>query len=244
MVFSQSFYLFFAIFMMTLSVVSSAQVRADSLLNDIMPSVFGERDRGSKPEETLIAPFAQDDQGSRMVKPDEAADLKHPENLMSVTLPNHESLYMTTWADDIVARVMSYNLEGITQNRTQDLTAREKLLKEFFLPSGILNVNAVFQDPYFQERLVQKSMRIQAFVETPATIQNEGVFGGVYRWLIDVPVTITFFPQGDVQYKGAQAKASLYETKKITIRLQIGRVASGYPDGIAIESFTFVGAMP
>lgn len=209
-------------------------VLADSILNDLAPSVFGVRDRGSKPEDTLIAPFADD---KTLPKNDQKNLITETNNaLISLTVPHQDRAFMTQWAATQSSSIFTYNPYNLSNDSTDGPTAQTALLKKLFLPSAQADVQALFSLPYFANRLNNQKMQIKAFVETPAIIQNEGVFGNAYRWLIDVPVTITFYPNGYINDQ--ITRANQFETKTMTVRVQIVRVSGEYPDGCVIERFT------
>lgn len=215
-------------------------VLADSILNDLAPSVFGARDRGPKPEDTLIAPFADDKIPS---KNDQKNLITETNNAsISLTVPHQDRTFMTQWAATQASSVFTYNPYNIANDSTDGPTAQTALFKKSFSSPAQADIQALFALPYFANRLNDQKMQIKAFVDTPATIQNEGVFGNVYRWLIDVPVTITFYPSGYINDQ--ITRSNKFETKTMTVRVQIARISGEYPDGCVIERFTTSTPLP
>lgn len=221
---------------------SISVVFADSILNDLAPSVFGERSRGPKPEETLIAPFIDQkispyqDQGTKGSLP------QNLKNVIPLTVPHQDRAFMMEWVSTQVAGILTFNPHDLSSTSSDGSAAQTALFKKVFLEKAKADVQTLLALPYFTDRLYTKKMRIKAFVQTPAIIQNEGVFGDVYRWLVDVPVTMTFYPDGYI--KDQVRRSSTFETKTITVRVQVARVSGEYPDGCAIESFTTSTVLP
>lgn len=231
------------LFLLLVSLALSPQpVFADSVLNDLLPSVFGPRDRGPKPEETLIAPFAQDAGATRRMTTEQEKALAKPENLAPITVAHRSRAYMQQWAADQAASILTYNPADSDPGSKDGTVAQAEKYKKAWLESAQADVQALLTTPYFTERLGNRNLRIKGFVQTTATVQNEGLFGDAYRWLVDVPVTITFFPQGAAADDAL--KSTGYETTTVMMRLQIVRVATGYPDGCAVERFTNTAPMP
>jgi len=83
------------------------------------------------------------------------------------------------------------------------------------------------------ESLKANKMEMTAFTEQQPLLLNEGVVGGRYRWLFEVPVTLSFVPEG----------ASSYDRFKpynqyVIVTLQLGRVRFGEgADELMVESF-------
>jgi hypothetical protein len=108
------------------------------------------------------------------------------------------------------------------------------------------NVRAVFNaaQPYFTDAAFRQyrayleaesllsnieagQLTLGAIVDQTPQLMNEGVIGGVYRWLYDVPVMMTHTPA-----RGAA------QTKSATLRIQLGRINDeSNPDKMVIESW-------
>ena len=113
-------------------------------------------------------------------------------------------------------------------------------LDTWFIPYGKQEFMAALQKDGLLESLRQQQQQIKAFIKTEPQLLNEGNFDGVYRWLYDVPVTISIMPSTMTTYAGRNKVTPI--TRNMVVRVQIGRTSSGFSDGIAIERWTVLGA--
>lgn len=229
----------------------------DTFLNDWFPSIFGERDKTPKPQETLIAPFAQNKQQSRVLSGAERKALTSPENSVPITEPHRSDKYILNWASERAAGVFIYNTDQIKQRLTKNGTDLKKIptaqlgeflldqhfniLPPYFMPEAVKSVQA-YMDQSGMLTAMRGQQQIQAFTKTTPQMMNEGVFSNAYRWLIDIPVTYSIMPPGMDNYMGKNRPTPT--TQNIVIRVQIVRTqaADAYVDGMAIETFTILGA--
>lgn len=215
-----------------LTTLPSAPAKADSFLNDWLPQVFGERDKGPKPEETLQAPFATGSAAARPLTEAEKEAAANPENMVPLNQPHRATKYIGEWAAATVAGAMS--LEPATLNEHLDAQGKT------FIPQALEEFKGYLSKTGILASLQVHNQQMQAFVGGDPTLLNEGVFQDSYRWLYDVPLTVTVMPSGTKTYKGNESKTS---TQKLTVRIQIGRAKGpGAPDGMAIEHWTVLGA--
>ena len=215
-----------------LAVASPA--RADTFLNYFFPSIFGPPTPGPKPEETLVAPFAKPPaEGVKRLTLEEriAKSRSSPENTLPVDQPHRSSKYISEWAAMSVADALSFDNTGYQDHL--------KKMDALFVPNGKQEFanNMVSSDLLSQ--LQAQQQRMQAFVKTTPTLLNEGNFGGVYRWLFDVPVTVSMIPSGMRTYSGKVKIEPV--TRDLVIRIQVGRAQGAFTDGVAIERWTILG---
>ena len=82
--------------------------------------------------------------------------------------------------------------------------------------------------------LQKNDLKVTVIVEQPPLLLNEGVVGKSYRWLFQMPVTISYLPRRAVEYRPGDKVSS----RKLTIRTQIGRyMQAADENGLKIESF-------
>jgi hypothetical protein len=67
-------------------------------------------------------------------------------------------------------------------------------------------------------------------------LRNEGEVGDRYRWLFQVPVTLSFLPLGETDYASGNAARN----ERIDLIVQVGRVKpfEGNDIGLIIESWS------
>lgn len=230
----------------------------DTFLNDWFPSIFGERDKGPKPQDTLIAPFAQNTQKTRVLSTTEKQALTSPENNLPVTVPHRSAKYIAEWVSERVTGVFIYEPEQIKVTLQRAGTDLKQIpaaqMGEFLLQKRLDQLKEDFTDAgakgvtdYLGQANILSAMKskqqVQAFARNVPQIMNEGVFNDVYRWLIDVPVTVTVLPPGMENYMGKNAKV-LPTSQNLVIRVQVARTpaSGGYASGMVIETFTVLGA--
>lgn len=134
---------------------------------------------------------------------------------------------MRNWTSVAISEVMS--LDGASlQNRLQEV-------RSYFTAAGFKQYEAYLDESGLAESLTSKALRASAYVEQEPLQLNEGAVKGVYRWLYQAPVTISYIPSNVRQYNSKVEAVN----KKVNVRIQIRRVSlPDDPDAMQIESWT------
>lgn len=207
--------------------------KADSILNVWFPQIFGPPETGPRPQDTLIAPFAQDQTGkTRSLSDQERKDLNSPENIVPITQPHRSNKYIGDWASLITSESLTFDSDKVEDHL--------KALDKDFVPAAKQEFMDYLTRSKTLEGMKARRERIQAYTGTVPTLLNEGEFAGSYRWLYDVPVITTQLPNSARGYSG-KVKPQTF-TQNLIIRLQIGRAKTGFKEGMAIEHWSVVGA--
>ncbi len=82
------------------------------------------------------------------------------------------------------------------------------------------------------EAVRSNNLTMRAFVEGPGRILNQGAVQGRYRWLVEMPVTVTFLPRDTIDYSQVTPK-----NRRLKIRTQVGRVPQGGNEGMLVETW-------
>ena len=202
---------------------------------DKIKGVFAKEDDGSlKPHETLEAPFSTDGQvdapttkknkNSLMFLYDQELTGSKDGNILSK--PHRTDAQISEWVQIVVTNLMSFDYKTAQDhiNKYQGLFDR---------PALIQYVNEMNKSDIVKAMRQNGLVSVAMFDEMPVVI-NKGNFEGVYRWLFDFPVKITF------RYTGKNARKNASEhTIVMQVKMRVGRSPSTKgADGGIIESWT------
>lgn len=115
---------------------------------------------------------------------------------------------------DIVAESLSLTKSNYTYNTAQ--------AEKFFTATGYSQYKEFLSSASFQQVLSSGALQSAAYVEQEALLITSGVYGGAYKWLFEVPVTISFIPPDAETYRNDETRA---ENRRILLRAQFTRVA-------------------
>lgn len=151
-----------------------------------------------------------------------------PENRsLGADQPHRTPRELAQWVSRSVSEVMTFDARGYED----ELANAEK----YFAPAGYAEYKAYLEQADMKNSLVQGQLKASVIVEQNPLLLNSGAVGGVFRWLYEVPVTISYVPQDATSLDPNAAKAA---TRKLTIRLQLGRHdAAENEDAVQIESW-------
>lgn len=84
------------------------------------------------------------------------------------------------------------------------------------------------------DTLKNGNLRVTSSVEEMPLLLNKGAVDGVYRWLYEIPVLLTFLPQDAKSYMDSD-----HVSQHVIVNAQVGRVTyQTNPDELQIESFS------
>lgn len=178
------------------------------LLEFFFPSL---RQKGPDPLDTLQAPFALDPQAKPPAQKPDPAKAVLPENTTPVDQPHRGYEEISAWLTNILSETMTFdssNYQPVIAKNAQYFTAAGK--DEYV---SFLNENNVLKV------LDSKKYQVKTFVENTPLLLNEGAVNGVYRWLYEVPVMISYMPAGAKDYKKLQPV-----NQRVVLTIQAGRV--------------------
>ncbi len=212
---------------------ASTPAHAESFLNYILPSIFGEPDTGPKPEDTLRAPF-----GGPATK-DTAPSQNALMNMYDET-PGNKNTDMVSVAHRSPDQVGEWITGIVTQVMTIDpVTLQTEKFAGFFTPYALQEYNTYLATSQTLETLKAGNLRQVAFAEGKATLVQEGLLEGAYRWVFRVPVMLTSYDKAAVTLKGKESPP----TQQIVINVQITRVSlKQAAEGMLIERWSVVNA--
>lgn len=196
--------------------------------------LFGDIRTGPSPENTGVASFVSPDQ---MPTPN-SIPLGTTEAVVPLNKAHLDDVDLVAWATEQVIAGLTLHPNDLSPGKGKRATQ----LSENFTGSGRADLAKFFAPWGGEQNLIAKGFETSAFtthIPGRSDVQNKGVFGDVYRWLVDIPVTVTVLPAGQNSYRGAMGTQNV-TTKTYTIRVQVGRAPTnkGAPTGAVIERFT------
>lgn len=117
------------------------------------------------------------------------------------------------YLNEIIAESLSFT--------PQNYQATIRTVARHFTPSAYKQYQSYLEKVGF-ERLLRQGYKSGAFLERPPLKLNALVHNGAYKWLFEVPVTVTFLPAGANTYDGGAAAKP--QNQRFTLRAQFTRV--------------------
>ena len=153
----------------------TSQFMDDFYKEHIAEMLGGETQEGPRPEDTLVAPFS-----TKMAF----------ETDTDLSKPHRRAVDVGV----IAARVLSelFTFSSDQESYEEHLSAMKKEIQAGGLQdfTGFMETSGVYSS------LQRNGTELKAFVEETPNLVKEGAFDGRYRWVFDVPVTVTELEKG------------------------------------------------
>ena len=204
-------------FMAVSFILAGSEAKADGTWWD----VFFPSNR-NLPAETLQAPFADPD-----------AVILEPEgdSVLALSTRHRPNLEIAEWVEEKISELVIFT--------AQNYEAEYRDKTKYFDKAGTAEYLKFLQDNNILKPLSSGSYDIKGFSSDLPNVLNEGALAGRYRWLLQVPVMITFVKTGTNDYKKSSPSDTL--TMEYIVNLQVGRTNVAPDDyGIVIESWKAV----
>jgi len=193
--------------------------------------LFGKRDVAPDPAVSLQAPFInpvdnQTPTANSMKLAYDPGGLSESSDNLSVAHRHEDQI--GEWVMEKMAAALNIPANGY-KIHLQDLTG-------FFDQYAVAGFDKFMRDTNILPRLETGTYSLRSFVDEKPYLINEGAVEKRYRWLFEVPVTLTFMPTGGVDNPYAE-KGKDPATYKLIITTQVGRVSGG-DDGLILENWS------
>ena len=143
----------------------------------------------------------------------------------NVANPHRTTDEITAWAQQAAADVLSFNKEN--------LNARMESFKKYFVKQGWLLYISYLKDNKVIDMVNQQGYSVSTIVSQVPEIVNRGASGGVYHWILRMPITVSFFKKDPATGEPKQGPSG-----KFYLFLDVSRVAiGGGDDGIDITNW-------
>ncbi len=198
---------------------SAGQSKYPVWLSNILPGIFPADAGKPQPHDTLKAPFA--DKPFTRAQPIDLPTLSTPLNQ-----PHRSPDDIAQFALDVVSETLSFQSGEEAQHFSE--------VKNYYSEFGFQDLQKFLTTSNISPSMQGHSLQLSSISNAKPQLRSEGDVGGAYKWLYDVPVTITLMPQGVTSYN--QAKKDI-TARDLILRLQITRSSQGQRDGLLVERF-------
>lgn len=152
---------------------------------------------------------------------------------VEMDLPHLHEGAVNKWVMQSVAEALTFQV-----NDTVAYEEHKKSLTEFMSANGLKEYNAFLNRIRAEDLMRSNDLELKTFVDGVPLMRTSGAVGGVYRWVYDVPLIMTFLPLGASDYREVTSnKGDSFLTENLSVRVQIGRVKQGGREGIIIETW-------
>jgi hypothetical protein len=213
--------------------LASGQANAETFLNRMFPSIFGApAPKVPGPEETLQAPFSTDGNAAGTgAAATEASPLmkmyddtsKKNSNTMDLAVAHRSEEQLAEWLTGVTT--LALNISPQTWN--EDI----KKFAAGFSPYGLQEYKAYLDKTAMLTTLQTNNLRLQAITDGKPVLLKEASIDGVYHWLFNVPLLLTYYDQDT--HKIEKGQKVRQQTQRVTAQIQVGRIASK-PDEIGV----------
>ncbi|MCI5061268.1 MAG: DotI/IcmL family type IV secretion protein [Alphaproteobacteria bacterium] len=173
-----------------------------------------------KPPEGNMAPFAQTlvAKGTNSLLPEERS--------LPLESPHLTDKELKVWSSRAIS-------EALTLSKAKYIITQRDI-RPYFTVSGLKQYQDYLKSSGIEKSVKDNSFTLSVFVEQPPLLLNGSSIKGIYRWLYQVPVTISFLPVGSGGYdRGAEVT-----NRKLNVTVQMRRVRlDDNPNAIQIESW-------
>lgn len=115
---------------------------------------------------------------------------------------------------------------------TYDKTVAD--MAKYFTPEAYRQYTDFLAQGNMKQTLIDQGLQSGAFPEQDPLELNAGVFGGAYKWLLEVPVTLSYVRQGSRGYEGGNPGSM--QNRRFVLRTQFSRVKDATdPSAVKIE---------
>lgn len=126
---------------------------------------------------------------------------------------------------DIIAESLSFN--------QSDYRAVTSGVQKYFTPGGYIQYTDFLRNSSFEASLAAQNLQAGAYVAGNPQELARGVYDGVFKWVFEIPVTVSMIPRNTNAYGG---EAAAPQNRNFTLRAQIARVNDPQdPNAIKIE---------
>lgn len=135
---------------------------------------------------------------------------------------------LKNWTTRAVSEAMAF--EARKSQRTLDDT------RIYFTDDGFRQYQEYLSNANVIQSVDSSNYNVNVLIEQPPLLLNSSTIQGVYRWLYQMPVTVTYFPQGS---NSMLQNSQDIVNQKLTIRVQIRRVEQDVSEEtLQIESWS------
>jgi hypothetical protein len=191
------------------------------------------KDERQDPSRTLQAPFMPKN------SPDQAAPTQPvqpnslPNNAVPLHLPHRSTTQVAQWAGMAASDALSIE--------SMDLTAHIAAMRTTFNPPAITGYQVFLNQSGIAQALSGGRYDLHSVLEDAPILLNEGAVNGVYHWLFEARVMLTYLPRGTRDYSSAkpvnQNVRIVFEIVRVDDSSNPAANPAPNPDGMMISSW-------
>ncbi len=187
------------------------------------------RQQDADPSTTLEAPFAEKKSAgpsrTGTAQPSQKPS-SLPENAIPMDQPHRNTSQITEWIINAAADALTFD--------KADSKTKLAGTRPYFNQTGREQYEAFLTETKLVKVLESEKYYIRSYVNDAPLLLNEGVTGGTYHWLYEVPVMVSYMTRASKGYK----EGAIPLNQKMMITLQIGRSnATKDPSGLIVETW-------
>ncbi len=143
---------------------------------------------------------------------------------ISIDEPHRGDKELKSWIGAAVSEALT--IAPQTLNQTYET------IRPYFTNSGFRQYQSYLQEAGILNNINNNNYRMSLFMEEQSLLLNSTEVEGVYRWLYQIPITLSFTPNGSTR------TGRDITNRKVMVRLQIRRVPNDVSEeGMQIESW-------
>lgn len=138
---------------------------------------------------------------------------------------------LQNWLSMVISESLSFD--------KQSYSGVAKNIRPYYTNSGFRQYLDYLKSADIINNIKSNNYQMSVYVEDPPLLQNSLAIEGIYRWLYQIPVTISFLPRnvGNLTYGNKDMV-----NRKLTLNVQIRRIKlPDDPNALEIESWTVTG---
>lgn len=144
---------------------------------------------------------------------------------IAVDKPHRGDKELKNWIGAAVSEALTLN--------PQNLEETYDAVRPYFTQTGFRQYQEYLREAGILNNIQSNNYRMSLFMEQQSLLLNSTSVEGVYRWLYQIPVTLSFTPSNSIR------AGRDITNRKVMIRLQIKRVPNDVSEeGMQIESWT------
>lgn len=174
---------------------------------------------------TEKAPFSED-----MLLVDGGQAVPLQERFLSLENPHRTRKEIQSWLNMVIPESLSFDASSFPKVSNQ--------VKGYYTVSGFKQYQEYLQASEIPSSLKNNNYRMGVFIEELPLKLNALSSDGIYRWLYQIPITISFLPKNTTNLLGQEQAVN----RKLNLRVQLRRVKlPNDPNAVQIESWTVTG---
>lgn len=163
----------------------------------------------------LTVPFSEENFGKPILG-DAGQDL---------SVPNMSARELAKSLNLIIAESLSLNKGGYDEN--------VEAMRKYFVPAAYAQYEQFLKSAGFEAMILTQNMQSGIYPEQDPLELTNGVYDGVYKWVFEVPVMISFIPRSAQTYRNNETRSI---NRRFLLRVQFARVDDPQePGAVKIE---------